>query len=158
VRAAQDIADYVLIYRNQTLAVIEAKRRGLPDTEGVGRPGQEIRREAADPFRLLHQWRRRLSDRHDDRRGTVRHRISLPGRTLEPRLCRAEHIWRDRFAAIPCADKSDYWQAALLPGHRHPTLAESIVAGQDRILLILAAGTGKTFIAFQLAWKLFQSR
>jgi type I restriction enzyme R subunit len=30
--------------------------------------------------------------------------------------------------------------------------------GQDRILLPMATGTGKTFIAFQLAWKLFQSR
>ena len=36
VRAAQDIADYVLTYRNHKLAVIEAKRRDLPDTEGVG--------------------------------------------------------------------------------------------------------------------------
>ena len=35
-RAAQDIADYVLVYRGQKLAVIEAKRRDLPDTEGVG--------------------------------------------------------------------------------------------------------------------------
>jgi len=35
---------------------------------------------------------------------------------------------------------------------------EAIAAGQDRILLTLATGTGKTFIAFQLAWKLFQAR
>ena len=28
----------------------------------------------------------------------------------------------------------------------------------ERILLTLATGTGKTFIAFQIAWKLFQSR
>jgi type I restriction enzyme R subunit len=35
---------------------------------------------------------------------------------------------------------------------------DAIAAGRDRILLTLATGTGKTFIAFQLAWKLFQSR
>ncbi len=35
---------------------------------------------------------------------------------------------------------------------------EAIAAGQSRILLTLTTGTGKTFIAFQLAWKLFQSR
>ena len=34
----------------------------------------------------------------------------------------------------------------------------AVAAGQDRILLTLATGTGKTFIAFQIAWKLFQSR
>ncbi|HZV88593.1 MAG TPA: DEAD/DEAH box helicase family protein [Candidatus Binatus sp.] len=35
---------------------------------------------------------------------------------------------------------------------------EAIAAGRDRILLTLATGTGKTFIAFQIAWKLFYSR
>jgi len=35
---------------------------------------------------------------------------------------------------------------------------EAIAEGRDRILLTLATGTGKTFIAFQLAWKLFYSR
>jgi len=34
----------------------------------------------------------------------------------------------------------------------------AIAQGQSRILLTLATGTGKTFIAFQLAWKLFHSR
>ncbi len=34
----------------------------------------------------------------------------------------------------------------------------SIADGNERILLTLATGTGKTFIAFQIAWKLFYSR
>mgnify|MGYP001229243572 CR=1 FL=1 len=35
-RAIQDTADYVLFYKGQKLAVIEAKRRDAQDTEGVG--------------------------------------------------------------------------------------------------------------------------
>jgi type I restriction enzyme R subunit len=35
---------------------------------------------------------------------------------------------------------------------------EAIAHEQPRILLTLATGTGKTFIAFQVAWKLFHSR
>jgi type I restriction enzyme R subunit len=35
---------------------------------------------------------------------------------------------------------------------------DAIGEGQDRILLTMATGTGKTSIAFQIAWKLFQSR
>jgi type I restriction enzyme R subunit len=35
---------------------------------------------------------------------------------------------------------------------------EAIAQGKDRILLTLATGTGKTAIAFQIAWKLFQTR
>ena len=35
---------------------------------------------------------------------------------------------------------------------------EAIAQGKDRILLTLATGTGKTSIAFQIAWKLFQAK
>ena len=35
---------------------------------------------------------------------------------------------------------------------------KAIAEDRDRILLTLATGTGKTFIAFQIAWKLFHSR
>ena len=35
-RSKQDIADYVLVYHGHKLAVIEAKKISLPDTEGVG--------------------------------------------------------------------------------------------------------------------------
>lgn len=35
---------------------------------------------------------------------------------------------------------------------------ERVLRGQRRILLTLATGTGKTFIAFQLVWKLLKSR
>ena len=35
-RAQSDIADYVLVYRGEKLATIEAKKRYLPDTAGLG--------------------------------------------------------------------------------------------------------------------------
>ena len=35
---------------------------------------------------------------------------------------------------------------------------EAIASGQNRILLTLATGTGKTSIAFQILWKLFAAR
>ena len=49
------------------------------------------------------------------------------------------------------------------PGRYYQDIAieralEAIAKGQNRILLALATGTGKTFIAFQIAWKLFHSR
>jgi len=34
---------------------------------------------------------------------------------------------------------------------------EAIASGEDRVLLTLATGTGKTFIAFQICWKLWTS-
>lgn len=35
---------------------------------------------------------------------------------------------------------------------------EVIAKGQDRILLVMATGTGKTFTAFQIIWRLWKSR
>jgi type I restriction enzyme R subunit len=35
---------------------------------------------------------------------------------------------------------------------------EAIATGQKRLLLVMATGTGKTFVAFQIIWKLFQSK
>ena len=38
------------------------------------------------------------------------------------------------------------------------SILEAIAKGRDRILLTLATGTGKTSVAFEIAWKLFHSR
>jgi len=35
---------------------------------------------------------------------------------------------------------------------------QAVVRGQPRILLTMATGTGKTFVAFQIAWKLWKAR
>lgn len=35
---------------------------------------------------------------------------------------------------------------------------EAILKGQDRLLLTMATGTGKTFVAFQICWKLWSAR
>ena len=61
-----------------------------------------------------------------------------------------------RRRAVP--DKSGTWDIRLLSGHRRQSRAGGDRAmDRDRILLTLATGTGKTFIAFQIAWKLFQA-
>ena len=69
-----------------------------------------------------------------------------------------QKIWRDRFAAIPVEDKSGQWELRFYQDIAIRRVLEAIVAGRRRILLTLATGTGKTAIAFQIAWKLFQSR
>ena len=59
---------------------------------------------------------------------------------------------------VPFEDKS-----GTHPGRYYQEIAvqrvlETISEGEKRMLLTLATGTGKTFIAFQIAWKLFHSR
>ena len=68
------------------------------------------------------------------------------------------NAWRDRFAAVPFEDKGGYFQPRYYQDIAIERVLEAIAAEKQRILLTLATGTGKTFIAFQIAWKLFQSR
>ena len=67
-------------------------------------------------------------------------------------------LWRDRFAAVPFEDKGGYFLPRYYQDIAIQRVLEAIAAGNPRVLLTLATGTGKTFIAFQIAWKLFQSR
>ena len=66
--------------------------------------------------------------------------------------------WREKFANVPFEDKSGSWQPRYYQEIAVQRTVEAISQGKDRILLTLATGTGKTAIAFQIAWKLFQTR
>ncbi len=69
-----------------------------------------------------------------------------------------QNAWRDRFAAVPFADKSGSWLIRFYQEIAVQRILEALIKGESRILLTLATGTGKTAIAFQIAWKLFQVR
>ncbi|HCC54863.1 MAG TPA: restriction endonuclease subunit R, partial [Desulfobulbaceae bacterium] len=68
------------------------------------------------------------------------------------------NAWRDRFAAVPFEDRGGYFQGRYYQDLAIEQVLAAIAANRQRILLTLATGTGKTFIAFQIAWKLFHSR
>jgi type I restriction enzyme R subunit len=68
------------------------------------------------------------------------------------------NAWRDRFATVPFEDKGGYFQGRYYQDIAIERVLEAVATGKQRILLTLATGTGKTFIAFQIAWKMFQSR
>ena len=154
--ARQDIADYVLTYRNHKLAVIEAKRRDLPDTEGVGQAKKYAEKLQT---RFAYSTNGAGIYQVDMTTGAEQYVTGYPTPDeLWNRVFAQRNVWRDRFAAIPFEDKGGYWQARYYQDIAIRRALEAIAAGQNRILLTLATGTGKTFIAFQLAWKLFQSR
>ncbi len=78
------------------------------------------------------------------------------GRTLEPPS--RKNAWRDRFAAVPFEDRGGYFEGRYYQEIAIQRVLEALSPRAVRILLTLATGTGKTFIAFQIAWKLFHAR
>ena len=155
-RAKAEIADFVLVYRNTKLAVIEAKAWDKPYTEGVGQAKSYAAKLAVRyTFATNGQALYRI-DMHTGDEGDV---AAYPTPDELWALTFAEsNAWRDRFAAVPYPDKSGSWTIRYYQEAAVQRVLERIAAGDDRILLTLATGTGKTSIAFQIAWKLFKAR
>ncbi|MDZ4847772.1 MAG: DEAD/DEAH box helicase family protein [Pirellulaceae bacterium] len=149
-------ADYVLEYRNTKLAVVEAKAWDEALTEGVGQAKNYAEKLA---IRIAYSTNGQGIYGIDMQEGTEGDLPRYPTPDELWNVSFAEHnAWRDRFAAIPFEDRGGYFQSRYYQDIAIERVLESIAAGNQRILLTLATGTGKTFIAFQLAWKLFQSR
>jgi type I restriction enzyme R subunit len=148
-------ADYVLVYRNTKLAVIEAKPWNDPLTEGVGQAKNYAGKLA---IRFAYASNGQGVYAIDMKEGTEGEAPRYPTPDELWSLTFAEaNAWRDRFAAIPVENlggKNPYYYQDIAVER----VLEAIAADKGRILLTLATGTGKTFIAFQIAWKLFQSR
>ncbi len=149
-------ADYVLEYRNTKLAVVEAKAWDEAITEGVAQAKNYAGKLA---IRFTYATNGQGIYSIDMQAGTEWDVPRYPTPDELWNLTFSEqNAWRDRFAAVPFEDRGGYFQGRYYQDIAIERVLEAIVAGKQRILLTLATGTGKTFIAFQLAWKLFQSR
>ncbi len=155
-RGAADIADYVLIYRNTKLAVVEAKAWDKPYTEGLG---QAKKYAAKLAVRFTYCTNGQQIYGVDMETGTEGDALAFPGPDeLWQRTFAVENAWRDRFAAVPFEDKGGSWALRYYQEIAVSRVLARVAEGADRILLTLATGTGKTSIAFQIAWKLFKAR
>jgi type I restriction enzyme R subunit len=155
-RAKEVKADYILVYRNHKLAVIEAKAWDESLTEGVAQAKNysdklEIRYAYSTNGREIYGI-----DMREGKEGIVS-QYPTPQELWGLTFAEA-NAWRDRFAAVPFEDKGGYFQGRYYQDLAIERVTEAIAADKSRILLTLATGTGKTFIAFQIAWKLFHSR
>jgi len=149
-------ADYVLEYRNTKLAVVEAKAWDKPLTEGVGQAKDYAGKLA---IRFSYASNGQGIYGIDMETGAEAELALYPTpEQLWDRTFATQNHWRDRFAAVPFEDRGGYFQGRYYQDIAIERVLSAITDGRDRILLTLATGTGKTFIAFQLAWKLFHSR
>ena len=155
-RGRQDIADYVLFYKGQKLGVIEAKRKDKPDTEGVA---QAKRYAARLQIRFAYSTNGVGIYQIDMLTGKEAYIEHYPTPdALWSQTFSEQSDWRERFGEVPFEDKGGFWQPRYYQHNAINNTLEAIAEGKNRILLTLATGTGKTAIAFQIAWKLFHSR
>ncbi|MCH7535363.1 MAG: DEAD/DEAH box helicase family protein [Bacteroidetes bacterium] len=149
-------ADYVLQYKNRNLAVVEGKARDEFYTEGVGQ---------AKKYAELLQIRYTYStnglqiygiDMQEGKEGDV-NSFPTPNELWDMTFSE-QNEWRDKLLSIPFEDRGGTWQPRYYQDNAVTKVLEAVANNTDRILLTLATGTGKTAIAFQIAWKLFHSK
>lgn len=148
-------ADYVLIYKGVKFAIVEAKSDELSYSEGVAQA-----KEYADMLCIRYTYATNGNEIYEMDRETMEERFIVrfpaPDELWQRTYSDADE-WRDKFNAQPYHDngikKPRYYQETAVR-----RVLEGIAKGEKRILLTLATGTGKTFIAFQIAWKLFETR
>jgi type I restriction enzyme R subunit len=149
-------ADYVLVFRNHKLATVEAKAWEKELTEGVAQTKDYAGKLT---IRFAYSTNGQGVYEVDMETGAEGEVAGFPSpEELWIRTFPEKNAWRDRFAAVPFEDKGGYFQGRYYQDIAIDRVLAAISEGWDRILLTLATGTGKTFIAFQIAWKLFHSR
>lgn len=170
-RAPFKRADYVLYHQpNIPLAIIEAK----DNTHGIGDGMQQALNYAdmldvpfvfssnGDGF-LFHDKTRATLNTATGSTGDVEQELSLDAfpspATLWQRYCDYQDLQgiQTMAAAQPYYDPGDgktprYYQQVAIN-----KTVQAIAKGQNRIMLVMATGTGKTYTAFQIIWRLWKA-
>jgi type I restriction enzyme, R subunit len=163
-RGKQKRADYVLYHKtNIPLAVVEAK-----DNTHTTRSGIQQAIEYAELLDVPFAY----SSNGD---GFIEHDRSVKSGMIERELSLNEfptpqELWR-RYCEYKGIDDpeekkiyaQDYYPSPESKALRYYQLTavnrsiEAIAKGQNRVLLVMATGTGKTFTSFQIIWRLWKS-
>lgn len=156
-------ADYILYYKpNMPIAVVEAKDNNHTVSAGMQQALEYA--EALDvPFAYSSNGDGFIEHDRTATSGLVERELSLDQfptpDELWARYCAAKNITPAQ-AAVASHDFYDdgsgksprYYQLIAI----NRTI-EAIARGNNRILLVMATGTGKTYTAFQIIWRLWKS-
>ncbi|WP_418637138.1 EcoAI/FtnUII family type I restriction enzme subunit R [Winogradskyella sp.] len=163
-RSTPLFADYVLEYKNKRIGVVEAKKRSLYYTDGLGQAKDYAERLNIRFTYATNGLKIYGVDMQEATEGDVS-KYPSPDELWEmtfptPKEDYKVEIanWKERLFAIPFEDRSGTWQPRYYQENAIAKVLDAIAEKKDRILLTLATGTGKTAIAFQIAWKLFHAK
>ena len=158
-------ADYILEYKGMKLAVIEAKSDELDVSAGVDQA-----KEYADALKIRYTY----SCNGDEiwfidmgiKDGKGEYIIPSKEYDIEnfptpqdlwQMTFPEENPWRDKFNLCPLKRSDNknprYYQEIAIKN-----VLEAVAKQRNRILLTMATGTGKTYTAFQICWKLTQTK
>ena len=153
VRSKPEIADYILVYKNRKIGVIEAKAENLSASEGVMQA-----KTYAEKLQIDYTYATNGKDIYEISMKTGKEgdidKFPTPDE-LWNKTFSDQNEWKAKFNTIPIeGEKGKRYYQELAINNTMDAIAEE----KSRILITMATGTGKTAVAAQIAWKLFQTR
>ncbi len=154
-RGKRYYVDYLLVYENTNLAVVEAKAENRDPLEGLQQSINYAQKLGVD---VVYTTNGHKIYEHDLRAGR--------GRWVEA-FATPQELFERKYPALTPPKERLLKQPYYLEGTMKPRYyqrnavdktLEAIAEGRDRVLLTLATGTGKTYIAFQIVYRLFEAR
>ncbi len=152
-RARPEIADYILVYKNRKIGVVEAKALDIPTAEGVAQA-----KSYAEKLQIDYTYSTNGKEIYEIsmKSGQEGNVTTFPTPDeLWAKTLSDQNEWKEKFTAVPIEGdhgKRYYQELAI------NNVLDAIAEEKSRILLTMATGTGKTAVAAQIAWKVFQSR
>lgn len=147
--------DYLLVYKGIKIAIVEAKKDELDVSEGVAQAKEYAERMHIRFTYSCNGDKIWAIDMETGKEGFIE---AFPSPDeLWAKQFPVNNPLRDKLNAVPFnrdGGKSPRYYQEIAVNN----VMEAIAHKQERILLTLATGTGKTYIAFQICWKLFQAR
>ncbi len=156
-------ADYILYYKpNIPIALIEAKDNNNPVGGGI----QQAIKYAATldiPFVFSSNGDGFLFHDRTGQSSQTETELALDAFPSPGQLWESYRRWKDLAPAQEEVVLQDYHEDASGKEPRYyqriaiNKTIEAIAKGEDRILLVMATGTGKTYTAFQIIWRLWKA-
>ncbi|MFZ2390284.1 MAG: DEAD/DEAH box helicase family protein [Minisyncoccales bacterium] len=152
-RSKSEIADYILVYKNRKIGVIEAKAEDLSVSEGVMQA-----KAYAEKLQIDYTYTTNGKDIYEISMKTGKERnidnFPTPDE-LWNKTFSDQNEWKEKFNTISIeGEKGKRYYQELAINNAMDAIAEE----KSRILITMATGTGKTAVAAQIVWKLFQTR
>jgi type I restriction enzyme R subunit len=154
-RGKQYYVDYLLVFQNTNLAIIEAKSEDKDPLDGLQ---QSINYAQKLKLDFVYATNGHKIYEHDLRNGKGKWIESYPS---------PKELFERKFPFLTPIKKKIIKQPFHFEGNMKPRYyqqiavdktLEAITDGKDKVLLTLATGTGKTYIAFQIVYRLFESK
>jgi len=150
------ILDYLLEHKGRKVAVLEAKAEDKGLTEGLGQAKLYAEKLGVRFAYCTNGLRFYEVDMESGAEGEI-DRLPTP-EELWDRVYKNEPTLATTLSSVPAETRGGLYRARYYQERAIEAVLDGVSRGRNRMLLTLATGTGKTYIAFQIAWKLFQAR